>query len=208
MKKQIKIQTIIFDIGNVLVDFNFSEIFHRYAADEAIYQKIVEATVHSSAWNEFDKGVWSDEKILGAFIQNDPSVEQELRDIFTHLEGMIQQRTETIPWIHALKAQGYQVLYLSNFPQRTYLMNYEAMNFIQEMDGGILSYQEKEIKPEEPIYRLLIEKYNLIPEACVFLDDVENNLVTARKLGMQTILFTNKEEAVAELSKVGVYCKE
>ncbi len=198
------IKTIIFDIGNVLMDFNFQICFRAYAPDEETYQKIVKATVQSPVWAEFDRGVWTDEEILEGFIKNDPSIESILRNMFERLEGIIKQRDYAIPWIRELKESGYQVLVLSNFPKKVYELFQNEMTFLQEVDGGILSCQDQVIKPDKAIYNLLMNRYQLEPEECVFLDDLKDNIKTAKELGMHTILFTTKEEAQDELRKLNV----
>ena len=189
------IKTIIFDIGNVLMDFNFQICFRAYAPDEETYQKIVKATVQSPVWAEFDRGLWTDEEILEGFIKNDPSIESILRNMFERLEGIIKQRDYAIPWIRELKKSGYQVLVLSNFPKKVYELFQNEMTFLQEVDGGILSYQDQVIKPDKEIYNLLMSRYQLNPQECVFLDDLKDNIKTAKELGMHTVLFTTKEEA-------------
>jgi len=198
------IKTIIFDIGNVLMDFNFQICFRAYAPDEETYQKIVKATVQSPVWAEFDRGVWTDEEILEGFIKNDPSIESILRNMFERLEGIIKQRDYAIPWIRELKKSGYQVLVLSNFPKKVYELFQNEMTFLQEVDGGILSYQDQVIKPDKEIYNLLMSRYQLNPQECVFLDDLKDNIKTAKELGMHTVLFTTKEEAQDELRKLNV----
>ena len=198
------IKTIIFDIGNVLMDFNFQICFRAYAPDEETYQKIVKATVQSPVWAEFDRGIWTDEEILEGFIQNEPSIEPILRKMFERLEGIIRQRDYAIPWIKELKSRGYQVLVLSNFPKKVYDLFQDEMTFLNEVDGGILSYRDRVIKPDKEIYTLLMERYDLIPQECVFLDDLEVNLKTAKELGMYTILFQTKELALDEMRKLNV----
>ena len=78
------------------------------------------------------------------------------------------------------------------------------MDFVKYADGGILSYREKLIKPNPQIYETLIERYSLVPEKCVFLDDTEKNLKEAEKFGIHTILFTSREKALKELRELGV----
>ena len=72
------------------------------------------------------------------------------------------------------------------------------------MDGGILSYQEKLIKPDPAIYTLLLERYGLVAEESVFLDDTLANVEAARKLGIHGIWFQTKEQAEEELKRLGV----
>lgn len=198
------IKTIIFDIGNVLVDFNFQICFRAFSPDEETYQKVLKATIKSPIWAEFDRGVMSDEEILNGFIANDPSIEGILREMFNSLEGIIKKREYSVPWIKELQKNGYKVLVLSNFPKKVHELFQEELDFLNHVDGGILSYQDKVIKPDESIYKLLMERYQLLPEECVFLDDLKENLVTANKLGMHTILFTVKDEAENELRKLNV----
>lgn len=197
-----RIKTIIFDIGRVLVDFEPEAHFKKFAKNDEILQKMMKATVYAESWNEFDKGVWSLEQIVDSFVENDRSIEKELRACFQDVKGIIIQREYAIPWIKQLKKEGYQVLVLSNFPEKTYEDCKEEMSFLDETDGGILSYRDRVIKPDEAIYKLLMERYDLKAEECVFLDDVEKNLVTARQLGMKTILFQNKEQAEKELISI------
>lgn len=81
------------------------------------------------------------------------------------------------------------------------------MDFLEYMDGGILSWQDKVIKPDPKIYELLLSRYGLVAEECVFLDDTERNLPQARALGIHTILFRDREQAISELKELGV-CTE
>ncbi|MDE5718684.1 MAG: HAD-IA family hydrolase [Lachnospiraceae bacterium] len=79
-----------------------------------------------------------------------------------------------------------------------------ALDFLPHMDGGILSYEDKVIKPMPEIYQLLIDRYGLTPEECVFLDDTQRNLDGAEKFGIHTILFKNQAQAIEELERLGV----
>ena len=72
------------------------------------------------------------------------------------------------------------------------------------MDGGILSYQEKLIKPDPAIYQLLLNRYGLKAQECVFLDDTERNVDAAIQQGMAGIVFRSREQAVEELKGLGV----
>ena len=76
------------------------------------------------------------------------------------------------------------------------------MDFLFHVDGGILSYREKLIKPMPEIYERLIRQYDLVPEECVFLDDLQQNLDGAAAFGIHTILFQNREQAGSELEKL------
>lgn len=198
------ITTIIFDIGNVLADFSWKEHYESFGYDEAMVERIAKATVKNPTWNEYDRGVMSSEEIVREFVESDPEIEQDIRRVLKDLGAMVKRNDYAIPWLKELKAKGYRVLYLSNFSEKAETDCAHALDFIPYMDGGILSYQEKVIKPMPEIYQLLLDRYNLKPEECVFMDDTVVNLEGAEKFGIHTIHFCNKEQAVRELRALGV----
>lgn len=198
------IRTVIFDIGNVLTCFCWKDFFKSFGYDAETTRKIERATVESPAWNEYDRGCMTDLEVLEAFIRNDPSVERQIREVLTDVRGILARCDYAIPWIQELKAGGRQVLVLSNFSNKAYTDCQDALDFLPYTDGGILSYRERCIKPEPEIYRRLIEKYHLIPQECVFLDDLQRNLDGAAAFGIHTILFCSQAQARAELKKLGV----
>ena len=198
------ITTIIFDIGNVLADFTWKEHFESFGYGEEMVERIAKATVMNPAWNEVDRGVLSMEEILQSFVEMDPEIEREIREVLKDAGSIVKRNDYAIPWIEELKGKGYRVLYLSNFSEKAETECAHALDFIPYMDGGILSYREKVIKPMPEIYQLLIDRYDLKPEECVFMDDTVANLEGAEKFGIHTIHFHDREQAVEELRKLGV----
>lgn len=198
------VTTIIFDIGNVLADFTWREHFASFGYDDEMVERIAKATVKNPLWNEVDRGVMGAEELIQRFAAVDPEIEQDIRKVLENVKTMVVRNDYAIPWIQDLKGKGYRVLYLSNFSERAETDCAEALGFIPYMDGGILSYKEKVIKPMPEIYQLLIDRYNLIPEECVFMDDTPKNLAGAEKFGIHTIHFQNQAQAIEELRKLGV----
>ena len=90
-------------------------------------------------------------------------MEKEIRQIYENLHGILTKADYAIPWIKELKAKGYQVLVLSNFSSKVARENPDALEFLEYVDGGILSYQDGVIKPDPAIYRLLLDRYSLNP---------------------------------------------
>ncbi len=196
------INTIIFDIGNVLTGFAWKEFFRKFGYSQEILDRISKATVESGTWAEYDRGALSDEEIMDAFIANDPGIEKELRESLENIQGMLIRYDYAIPWIQELKGKGCRVLVLSNFAGRAARDCKDALDFLEYVDGGILSYKEKLIKPQPEIYQLLIDRYQLNPAECVFLDDTLVNLTAAEKFGIHTVHFQNKKQAEEELSRL------
>lgn len=198
------ITTIIFDIGNVLADFTWKEHYESFGYDDAMLERIAKATVGNPAWNEYDRGAMILEDVMQAFVDADPEIEQDIRKVLYNVKTMVRRNDYAIPWIQELKRRGYRLLYLSNFSEKAETECAYALDFIPYLDGGILSYQEKVVKPMPEIYERLIKRYNLVPEECVFLDDTPANLIGAEKFGIHTIHFQSQAQAIEELRKLGV----
>lgn len=196
------IRNIIFDIGNVLTDFRWREFLQDKGIEDTMIDRIAKASVESPLWNEVDRGEWSMEKLMAEFVKLDPEIEAELHIAYDNITGMVTKRDYAIPWIEELKAKGYGVYYLSNFSDKAYVECADALDFLPYTDGGILSYRDKVIKPDEKIYRLLLSRYGLKAEECVFLDDMPRNVEAAQKLGFYGIIFRTKEQAEEELQKL------
>ena len=75
-------------------------------------------------------------------------------------------------------------------------------DFFTEVDGGVFSYQERVIKPDEKIYHILLDRYALLPEETLFFDDNAENIAAAQRIGIHGILFTTLPEAKAQAEKL------
>ena len=199
-----EIDTIVFDIGNVLTDFAWDRFLVFKGFDDKMVERIAKATVHSKDWVEYDKGNLSNDEIIARFVENDPEIKSQIEDAFKNIDGIILKREKTIPWIRALKAAGYKVLYLSNFSKQALEGCPDAMAFLDETDGGILSYREHVVKPDPAIYNLLVSRYGLTPSRTVFIDDTPVNIEAAQNLGWKGIIYHDYNQVVDELASMGV----
>lgn len=198
------IKTVIFDIGNVMVDFCFREMLERRGYSKEICDRIAAATVNSGFWNELDRGVMSYDEVLSLFAARDKEIEDKMRQALADLTGIVKLRAHAVPWVRGLKRAGYQVLALSNYPEKAYDDNREQLCFLNDMDGYILSYRDKVVKPDREIYELLQARYAFQSEECVFIDDLQENLNTADKLRWHTIRYQDYEQVCAQLKELGV----
>lgn len=196
------VKNIVFDIGNVLAGFVWEDFYHSFGYSEEIFKKLADATVRSPFWNEMDRGKLSDEELLEGFIKNDPSIEKEIREVFENVERIIKRFDYAVPWIKELKKKGYHIYVISNFSKKAHEECTKALDFMEEIDGGILSYQVKLIKPSPEIYQLLCRKYHLNAEECVFIDDLPRNVEAARKEGMKGLVFESLDQAQKELEVI------
>ncbi len=197
------IDTVIFDIGNVLADFRWREFLREFGYDEKTCERIGLAAMKSKAWNDFDAGM-DEEKVLEEFIANDPGLEKELRTVFSDIGGTIRMYDTSIPLLESLREAGYRRLILSNLSKKTVRECAKDLVFLDHVDGGILSYRVGLVKPGKDIYLCLMRRYGPDPSRYVFLDDREENIITARELGMNGIVYRGLESAIRELETMGV----
>ena len=196
------IDTIILDIGKVLADFIPIEYLRKIGISEDKIRPVYDAVIENEIWNEYDRGIMTEQEVLEKFIQRTPGLENEIYVAFNNLKGIVRRFEYTDKWIKDLKKQGYKVLYLSNISEKLFNECYEELDFLEKMDGGILSFEEKTKKPDKEIYERLIEKYNLNPSNCIFIDDRKENIEKASELGINTILFKNFEDVCNRISSI------
>ena len=196
------IKNIVFDIGNVLVEFGWKPYFDKFNLTPEEFERLVNATVKSNVWNEMDRGAVSEEEILNAYIANDPGIEDIIRAIYADFHDMLKQYDYTKDWIKSLQAGGFKVYCLSNMSHKSVRENADALDFIPLTDGTILSCDYNIIKPEKAIYDLVFDKFNLIPSECVFIDDVKRNIDKAKELGMYGIVFESKAQVEEEIKSL------
>ena len=196
------IKNIVFDIGNVLVDYCWQDHIARFGYTGETARRVGEAMMLSDTWQEVDRGVWTEEELLAGFIANDRELEREIRTVFSDLSTLVRERSGSIPWLRSLKADGYKLYYLSNFSQKVKREAGKELTFLEEMDGGIMSCTVHQIKPDPAIYQALFDRYGLSAKESVFLDDSPANVQAAKDVGMRGILVTSQEQAVQELEEL------
>ncbi|MCQ2497274.1 MAG: HAD family phosphatase [Lachnospiraceae bacterium] len=197
------IKNIIFDIGNVLAHFRWAEYLQfDKGYDRAMVERIGKASVMCELWAEFDRGVYTDEEIVQLFVDRDPGIEKELHDAFDYVKGMVTPFDYAKSWIQSYKDRGFKVWFLSNFSNKCETQCPESLSFMPLMDGGILSYKEKMVKPNPEIYKRLLEKCGIKAEESIFIDDTVVNIEEAERQGIHGVVFKSHEQAIADAEKI------
>ena len=196
------IRNVILDIGDVLVHSDFERFFKKQGYNDDMVIRLSKGTFLSPAWRELDRGVWSMDEIMEAFVRNDPGLEDALRSVFRNTEGFVRKYPYTESWIRVLKASGLKVYCLSNLSGLIYDGCANELGFLGMVDGYILSWREKLAKPDPKIYRLLLDRYSLRAEECIYVDDSETNVLAAADLGMTGIVFQDQKQAEHEIQRI------
>ncbi len=192
------IKTIIFDIGGVLIGYDWTaHLMRLFNNDEELVGKIKANVFEQGKWIEVDRGVLTDEELLHSFTKDAPELMDDILRFWNSAGDALWQYDFSKDWLTDLKNRGYQVLFLSNWS--FHLLNQAAkqLDFLPMMDGGVFSCDVKLVKPDHAIYENIIKKYNLTPSECVFLDDKEANVIAARECGMNGVWVENQDHDVA-----------
>ena len=199
------ISTIIFDLGDVFVSANIKDYL---VADPEVPNEIVDELL--KLWF-IDKDEVDDTMDLDTYreiVNKRMGVEfsKYIPKLFQYNVDCVTAFDYTIPMIQDLKDKGYKVYYLSNWSAWTYDLLQEAgkFDFLKLMDGGVFSYDVGYMKPDEEIYKILLNKYKINPEEAVFFDDREENIEAANKLGIHGIHFPRHDASIVydELAKL------
>ena len=200
------IDTIIFDVGNVLCDFPWTDYAKNMDISEDAKTFILEHVIDHSLYAECDVGLKSFEEIVEEFCAIGPQYEKEIRELIENMYTCVTTYPYTEPWLLDLKSKGYRLYILSNWSLHAYekLKENGVFAFEEYMDGAMWSFREHCRKPEKEIFERLLKKYGIDRERAVFIDDSEKNVRAARTIGIRSILFTDIEGAKEKLSALGV----
>ena len=196
------IRNMVFDIGNVLMDFRWKEYMRSlFGENEALIQTINQGIWHNGCWAAMDKGEMDGAATLRSAVAFAPQYEKEIKLTLDSVAHAFHKFEYSIPWIQELKRMGLNVYYLSNYSAFSIAANPDVLDFIPCMDGGVFSFEVKAVKPDPEIYRCLCDKYDLKPEECLFTDDVPANVKGAQACGFQGIVFEGYEKTYPLIMK-------
>ena len=201
------IKNIIFDMGNVLVDFCWEKAFRDKGLNGEIFERVANATVRNKDWDEFDLANLSHEEIIQNFVDNDPEVEEWIRIGTSSIGDMIKKKDYAEELITSLQKSGYKVYILSNMSPQAFEQAGDDLKCARLADGWLFSCDCHIVKPDRRIYELLLEKFGLKASECVFLDDKQENVLGGEEVGIKGIVFTNLDEALEVLEDMGVRIK-
>lgn len=194
------IRNIILDFGKVLIDWDPRNLFRKVFESEEEMEFFL-ANVCTQEWNDLQD---SDRTYAEGIAELAPKFPQYEREINIYFDRWLEMLGEESPAMalfkKVLRAEGYRIYGLSNWSAETFPRVEEQYTFMKDLDGMVISGYEGVRKPDERIYRILLERYNLRPEESVFFDDNINNIIAARELGIHGILFKNAEQAERDLN--------
>ncbi|MDJ0644746.1 MAG: HAD family phosphatase [Flavobacteriaceae bacterium] len=202
-----KIDTIIFDLGGVLIDWNPKYVYRDvFNGDEAKVDWFLN-TICTHEWNEEHDAGRLIEEGNTLLIEQFPEHEALIRTYYERWTEMLGGPIkEGVAILEKLKqVNNHQLYALTNWSAETFPVAIERYDFLQYFKGIVVSGREKTRKPFAEIYEIILKRYNLSPKSSVFIDDSLRNVEGARAAGINAIQFKNSQQLTNELNHLGVH---
>ena len=197
-----KIDTIIFDLGGVLIDWNPRYLYQKIFDDEKQMEWFLE-NVCNSNWNVQQDAGRKFEEAIDQILPQFPQFEYAIRSYYERWEEMLAgPLSDTVTILEELlETKKHRLLALTNWSHQTFPIARERFDFLGWFEDILVSGEEKMKKPDLEIYQLLIDRYSLTPERSLFIDDSLKNVEAAADVGIKTIHFQTSEQLNTDLRK-------
>lgn len=199
------IKNIVLDFGAVLVQYDFEGFFDDFFGSKDESERFLRQVLTPENNNNIDKGdrpvafykaSWK--RQWPQYARAIDAMDEHYADIFTgEVPGMAELMAE-------LKGRGYRLLGLSNWSAKVHEVMAKFPRIFGLLDGWLISYQVKELKPHPEIYLAFCRKFGVRAEECVFIDDRSDNAEGARVIGMQGIVFHDAAQLRRELEAMHI----
>jgi 2-haloacid dehalogenase len=198
-----EIDTIIFDLGGVLIDWNPEYVFLEAFNGDRKKMKWFFDNICTNEWNENQDAGYplakATEERVALFPEHEKLIRMFYGEWVKMLGGPIK---ETVAILENLtKEKKYKVVALTNWSQETFPIALERFDFLQWFEGIVVSGEEKTRKPFEDIFRITLNRFNINPEKSVFIDDSLRNIKSANTLGINGIHYENPEKLIFQLKE-------
>lgn len=199
------IETIVFDLGGVLIDWNPRHLYRKiFKTEDEIEWFLQNVCTHD--WNEKQDAGRSFEEATQELLEKFPEHEEPIRAWYGRWEetinGPIQDTVEILKEIRDSKK--YRLYALTNWSAQTFPWALSNFEFLHWFEGIVVSGHEKTRKPFPEFYQILLDRYSIDPAKTIFIDDVPRNLGGAEAMGIRGIHFQSPDQLRADLKILGL----
>ena len=198
-----KIKNIIFDFGGVLIDWNPRYLYRNVFQDEAEMEYFLK-DVCSTEWNIRQDAGRPLNEATEELVKEIPQYEKEIRNYYSDWVKMVGGAIEENAALIKDLKDKYRLFGLTNWSAETFPIVFDQYPFFKELEGIVVSGTEKIIKPDARIYQLLLTRYGLRANESLFIDDNQENINAANRLGFKTIPLLKEVNLKDELERLGL----
>ena len=192
------IKNIIFDMGQVLMSFKPEKYVYSTAKSPESAEAILRELFGGPEWPMLDAGTITDEETVKRVQARIPVYADDVAAVMENWHLLMKPLLGMEDILSKLKENGYSLYLLSNASIRFYRF-YKCISMFGYFDGIVISAKEKLVKPDKRIYRLILSRYGLKADECLFIDDLQDNIDGAGSVGINGHRFKGHDELVSFL---------
>ncbi|HZY77950.1 MAG TPA: HAD family phosphatase [Cyclobacteriaceae bacterium] len=200
-----KIDTVVFDLGGVLIDWNPRYLYRKIFKTEDEITWFM-TNICTSEWNDLQDAGRSFADATEELVKKHPQHELPIRAWYGRfpetISGAIQPTVDVLTKIRDKKA--HRLYALTNWSAESFPWAQQNFEFLSWFEGIVVSGVEKTRKPFPEIYELLLKRYSIDPARAVFIDDNIKNIKAANEAGLHTIHFTHAADLEEQLQRLNV----
>ena len=199
------ITTIIFDLGNVLIDWNPKYVFDKMFEDEERKKYFFE-NICTMEWNEMQDAGRPIKQATDELVAQHPEWKEYIEAYYGQWRDMLGGPIhDTVEIFKELKqSEKYKMYALTNWSAELFPYALEMYEFLHWFDGRVVSGEEKMRKPEPEFYQVLLKRFDVVPEEALFIDDNFRNIEAAEKIGIKTVHFTSPQQLQEDLRELNL----
>ncbi len=199
------IDTIIFDLGGVLIDWNPRYLYSKIFNTEEEITWFLE-NICTPEWNEKQDAGRTFEEATNELLEKFPDHSEAIKAWYGRWQETIRGPIhETVDILKAIKeSKKYRLYALTNWSSETFPWALKNFDFLGWFEGIVVSGDEKTRKPFHDFYHILLKRYNVEPSKAIFIDDNKHNYLAANEIGIDAIHFKSPQDLREELGKRGI----
>ena len=200
------INTIIWDLGGVLIDWNPRYVFHETYFESEEKREYFFKHICSNEWNEEQDAGRSIVEATQELVKKFPEWETAIRNYYGRWTEMLKGPiAETVDIFRRLKESGnYKMYALTNWQANLFDIALVRYDFLHWFDGRVVSGDEKTRKPFPEFYQRLLDRYQVDPAKALFIDDNLRNVKAAEELGIPSVHFQSADQLKEFLSQLNL----
>jgi putative hydrolase of the HAD superfamily len=195
------IRNVIMDLGGVMLEWNPDQLLTPIQPDPVL-RKQLRASIFGPEWKLFDRGHLTEAELVDRLVISTGQTPDEILRIVEAVRGALLEKTETVKLVRALHQRGFSIFCLSNMPSPMYVHLRRQHTFWDVFHGIVISGDIQMMKPEPEIYLHLLERFGLVAEESVFVDDLQVNVDAAKAVGLHAIRFEDAVQCQRELDEL------